>query len=94
MNLISFLDELVKLGGARCVIKRAAEVNTIDIPSGMIDDSPVPFHIEVRPHEAATRLPITGGQMSAVPSGHIGGVTQAKDPIDRDKYNRAYKERR
>ncbi|MFQ5352742.1 MAG: hypothetical protein ACE5D3_06685 [Candidatus Binatia bacterium] len=94
MNLISFLDELVKLGGVRCVIKRASDVNTVDIPSGMVDDSPVPFHIDVWPHEAATRLPKTGKHLSSVPTGELGGVTQAKDPIDRDKYNRAYKDRR
>jgi hypothetical protein len=94
MNLVSFLDELVKLGGAHCVVKRANLATSNDIPQGMVDDSPVPEHIEVRPADATTRLPLTGGQLSQVQVGALGDVTEAREPIDRDKFNRTYKERR
>ena len=94
MNLVSFLDELIKLGGAACLTKRADEVSTVDVPHGMTDGNPPPDSIKVHPHEASTRLPLTGKTPSIVQSGHLGGQTQAKDPIDRYKYNRGYRDRR
>ena len=85
MNRASFLDELLKL---------ASDVNTIDIPQGMMSSDPVPESLPVRPADASTRRPETAHLPSVVGQGEIGGVTQAKDPIDRFKYNRLYRDRR
>jgi len=93
MNTLSFLDELVKIGAARCLLK-SAEINTVDIPQGMMGDGVVPPSITVAPSDASTRLPRTGLKPATFPSGHLGRSTEPKDPIDRFKYNRAYRDRR
>ncbi|MBW2691025.1 MAG: hypothetical protein JRE57_00145 [Deltaproteobacteria bacterium] len=93
MNLISFLDELIKIGGVAGVVKQADDVSTVDIPHGMIDEDPPPDSIKVYPHEASSRLPLTAKTPSAVQTGHLGDMTQAKDPIDRNKHNRGYRDR-
>jgi hypothetical protein len=96
MNKLSFLDELMKLGGAMCLVKRAemGDVNTVDIPHGMMGSDPMPAGDRLVPDDAATRLPATAHLPSRIQGGSLGGVTQAKDPIDREKYNRAYRDRR
>ena len=101
MNLISFVDELVKLGAGHQLVKRAydglegtGDVHMIDVPQGLMDSEGPPAAIRVAPDEAATRLPGTSHLPSHVPEGTLGGVTTAKDPIDREKYNRAYKDSR
>lgn len=101
MNLISFADELVKVGALRPLLEKHAyggdaahDTTTVDIPHSMMGSGAVPESIRVAPDEAATRLPRTAHRPSIVQSGHIGEVAQAKDPIDRFKYNRAYRDRR
>ncbi len=93
MNLVSFVDELVKVGGLTCLYKRAddAEVNTVDIPHGMMSHETMPERIIVNPAEVATRLPNLARSGTAIPSGTLGGVTQSKWPIDREKFNRLYR---
>ena len=94
MNMSSFLDELVKVGAGRILVKRSSDsVNTTDIPSGMMGDGYVPPAMDVMPQYAETRLPNTAQRPSQVPMGTLGGVTEAKNPIDRYKYNRVYQER-
>lgn len=96
----SFLDELLKLGAARSLVKSAygggdssGDINTVDIPHGMIGSEPMPEVDRVAPDEAGTRL-----QASAVPSqikpGILGKVSPSRQPIDRERYNRAYRDRR
>jgi hypothetical protein len=101
MNKISFLDELVRLGGATRMLKQAyggsegtGETSTVDIPHGMVGSDPTPESIRVAPDEAATRLPETAKLPSNIRPGRLGGISQAKDPIDRFKFNRAYRDRR
>jgi hypothetical protein len=95
MNKMSFVDELVKVGAMRCLLKRASDVNTIDVPEGMMSNAPTPDAIRLHPDQAATRLPATAHLMSSLDMpGMLGSVTQAVDPIDREKFNRAYKDRR
>jgi hypothetical protein len=105
MNLVSFVDELVKLGAGRQLLKRAYggpndgdgagnDANTVDVPHGMMGaDSPPPSD-RVSPSEASTRLPLTYHLPSTVQSGNQGDITEPKDPIDKHKYNRAYRDRR
>lgn len=85
MNRASFLDELLKI---------ADETNLTEIPHGLIGSEPAPPSEPHRPAEAASRVPLTATLPSVVGKGELGGVTQAKDPIDRFKYNRVYRERR
>lgn len=99
--MTSFLDELVKVGSFGALAKLAygggdtsGDVNTVDIPHGMVGSEPMPEVDRVAPHQASTRLPDTGYLPSAVKPGVLGNVTPPKDPIDREKYNRAYRDRR
>jgi hypothetical protein len=97
MNLISFVDELVKLGAVRPLIRKLAadgDSEAVDIPQGMMSSEPVPDSDRVHPAEAATRLPATAHLEPEIETGHLGKVTEPKHPIDRDKYNRAYRDRR
>ena len=92
MNLGSFVDELMKVGAMDPIKKHAS--TTVDVPSSMMDNGLVPESIDVRPDEAGSRLPRTGHLPPQVDGGNLGQVAQAKDPIDRQKYNRAYRDRR
>lgn len=97
MNKISFLHELVSLGGATRLIKKAyggGATSTVDIPHGMVGSDSTPESIPVAPAEASTRLPRTAKQPSQVKPGTLGDVTQAKEPVDRFKFNRADRDRR
>lgn len=104
MNMLSFADELVRVSALRPLIEKHAyaggaegiahDTTSVDIPHSMAGSEAVPESIQVAPDEAATRLPETAHLPSIVQSGHIGGVAQAKDPIDRFRYNRAYQDRR
>lgn len=93
MNRASFLDELLKLASGR-IEKRADDINQTAIPEGLIGSGTVPDSIKVRPDDAKTRRPLTAHLPSAISPGSLGSVTQAKDPIDRFKYNRTYRDRR
>jgi len=95
MNLLSFVDELMKVGATRPILEKQAfgndhEVNTADIPSGMADTGSPPPNLDPKPDDVGTRLRETAHLPSTVPSGEIGGVTSPKDPIDREKFNRVY----
>lgn len=95
MNLLGFVDELVKIGGMRCLYKRAhdGDVDMAGVPQGLMDDGPAPQAIRAVPDEAATR--IRNGQLpAAILAGRLGGITTAKQPVDREKYDRRYVWRR
>lgn len=97
MNLISFVDELVKLGGARPLFRKfSAEGDTdaVEIPHGMMGDGAAPEADRVDPSESATRLPATSYLAPDLETGHLGKVTEPKQPIDKDRFNRAYREQR
>ncbi len=93
MNLISFVDELVKVGGVRCLAKRAMDIDGGDIPAGMMDPAPSPPSMRVVPDEVATRV-ANAGLASNVPEGMLGSSSGTKRPIDRERFNRPYVERR
>jgi hypothetical protein len=94
MNKVSFLDELVKTGCCRHLLKRANEggSESSEIPQGMASGDPVPDSLDVHPTEAKTRLPLTAHLPSPIHPGIQGGVTQAKNPIDRFRFNRSWKD--
>lgn len=96
MNLVSFVDELVKVGAMRCLYKQAddGEVNTADVPHGMMSHDPMPASIRVDPASAATRLPNSARSPVAVLSGLLGPIALSRNPIDREKFNRSFQERR
>jgi hypothetical protein len=100
MNLVSFVDELVKLGAARTLFKRAGEVdstsnvNTVEPPTSIMGGGAVPMALRVVPEKASTRLPESVDVPSQIVAGALGGVTGAKEPIDRDKFNRWYRDKR
>jgi len=97
MNLASFADELVKVGAAKTLVRKIAssqDVTTIDTPDGMMSASSPPPALTHRPDDASTRVPRAMKTAPMIVSGTLGPVAVAKDPIDREKYNRAYNERR
>lgn len=93
MNKVSFLDELVKLGCCKQLLKRASDggSESSEIPQGMASGDPVPDSIDVHPTEAQTRVPLTAHLPSPIHPGSLGGVTQAKHPIDRKRFNRSWR---
>lgn len=91
MNKISFLDELMKLGGVRIVVKTANEL-TSDPPAGLMSAEGVPETMVNHPAEASSRLPLTSGMPAQIGQGGLGEVSQAKAPIDQHKFNRGYRE--
>lgn len=93
MNLLSFVDELVKVGAIDCLYKRGADIATSEIPAGMMDTAPTPFAQRLVPDEAGSRLDTTA-QPSIVESGMLGSTSGAKKPIDRERFNRPWVERR
>ena len=100
MNLASFVDELVKIGGLRALTKRAGEidstsnVNSVEPPMGIMGGGSVPASLRVVPERAATRLPHADDFESQIEAGSLGDVTGAKSPIDQDKFNRWYRDKR
>ena len=94
MILDSFVDEIIKLGGLRCLYKQAygdggvTDPTTSMIPEGLVGSGEAPQADPHRPNEAASRLPNTGHLASTVESGNLGDVTPPKDPVDKDKFNR------
>jgi hypothetical protein len=100
MNLVSFVDELVKLGAVRSLIKSAGEidstsnVNSSDPPATIMGGGGVPSSLRVVPEKASTRLPESVDTPSEIVAGSLGSVTGAKAPIDRDKFNRWYRDKR
>ena len=100
MNLVSFVDELVKIGAVRGLIKRSGEidatsnVNSVEPPAAIMGGGAVPPSLRIVPERAATRLPNSEDVPSLIIAGALGGVTGAKAPIDQDKYNRWYRDKR
>lgn len=100
MNLISFVDELVKISALRVLTKRAAEmdstsnVNSVEPPAAIMGGGAVPDSLRVVPERASTRLPETIDIPSQIVAGALGGVTGSRAPIDRDKFNRWYRDKR
>jgi hypothetical protein len=93
MNIVSFIDELVKIGAAKVFVKNAEMVGA-EAHHGMVGDSPMPDHTEVFPHDVRTRLPITATTTSFIVPGALGNVDEAKEPIDQERFNRSYREKR
>lgn len=91
MNKISFLDELMSLGGVRVIVKTADDMVS-QAPSGMMSGESAPPADIQHPAEVTTRLPTAARSAGAIQGGDQGDVTSAKDPIDRHKFNRAYRE--
>jgi len=97
MNRRSFLDELIKLGGVRRAMEKlgylpgyAMDPSTVDIPHAMIGSEPVPPAIELKPDDASTRVPRSVLTLSVIRDGALGQVTPAKDPIDKERFNRVF----
>lgn len=88
MNMISFIDELVKLGAGRVLVKDAA--TTSEAPEGMVGVDSVPDSDDVWPHDVRTRLPETARGVSQIAPGELGPVSLAKEPIDQERFNRSY----
>lgn len=80
MNKVSFLDELVKMGGVTGALKVAQGFS--DPPAGMIpDDGPVPDEKVHRPEDPSTRVSNRGAVPSRVPSGHLGSITSVGESV-------------
>ena len=90
MNRISFLDELMKLGGVRSIIKEGGTIMS-EPPGGMMSQDAVPPAEPHRPSEASSRLPAVAGHGGNIEAGKLGVVTSAKNPIDQHKFNRAFR---
>jgi hypothetical protein len=101
MNLVSFVDELVKISAMRSLVKRASgeidatsNVNSVEPPASIMGGGAVPPSLRIVPERAATRLPESVDIPSQIVAGSLGNVTGSKDPIDRDKFNRWYRDKR
>jgi len=96
MNLVSFVDELVKLSAVNAMVKRAMEtetsssMNTNSAPAGMMGAGAVPYALVSIPGRASSRIGNERDVVSQIVAGAQGSVTGARDPIDRNKYNRWY----
>ena len=88
MNLVSFVDELVTLGGVRCMWKRAADISEGVAPEGLMRSDAPPPSIRTVPDETATRLPESAGVASQIQAGALGRSSGSKYPIDRERFNR------
>jgi len=91
MNKVSFLDELMSLGGVRSVVKTADEMIS-QPPAGMMSGEAAPSADIQYPTEVTSRLPTAARSAGDIQGGDLGDVTSAKDPIDRHRFNRAYRE--
>lgn len=94
MRLIGFVDELVKLGTVRRLLK-VADVDatmTQEPPTELMgsSDEDVEPADRVSPAEAVTRLPRTGQRPKLVSKETLGGVTEPKEPVDKEKFVRPY----
>lgn len=96
MNLLSFVDELVKVGACRCMYKRAADMTSGDPPAGMMDPAPAPPFKRVVPDEASTRTANAHRSLVVQPgaAGGFGSVAGTKKHLDEERFNRPYVERR
>lgn len=89
MNLFSFADELMKVGAMDPIIQKHAGGE--NMPSGLVGSDPMPAEADlIRPDEVSSRLPRTVSLKPAIVAATLGTVSQAKDPIDRIMFNRAY----
>jgi hypothetical protein len=97
MNLASFIDELIKIS---CLTKHAREidatsnVNSAEPPAAIMGSGAVPPSLRVVPERASTRLPDAVDVPSQIVPGSLGAVTPAVSPIDKDKFNRWYRDKR
>jgi len=92
MNLVSFVDELVKLSALNPLVKHAEDGGgSASAPGGMVGSGGTPDSIDVFPGRASTRIPLTHDATTTVRPGQLGSITGAKEPIDREKFNRWYR---
>lgn len=87
-----FGDELEKLGAEKLLRRPMLKhAGADDAPHGLFGgNGDIPTPIEVKPDQAHTRLSTTPPASTGIIAGALGEVTGAKDPIDRQKFNRAY----
>jgi hypothetical protein len=101
----SFLDELVKIGAPVNIIPRRSTLSALvqnalhksmTVKKAGLEDyamtagGAAPPAERVHPAEATSRLPLSGGRTGIVHPGLYGNITNAKEPIDAQKFNRAY----
>jgi hypothetical protein len=67
----------------RALTKRASGL-------GAAHEEIAPPAMEVNPSDASTRLPDAAAAPSRFRPGVLGGVTPSTDPIDRERFNRAW----
>jgi hypothetical protein len=67
----------------RALTKRASDLSALH-------NEIAPTAIEVNPTDASTRSPEGAKAPSAIKPGHLGAVTPSADPIDRERFNRAW----
>jgi hypothetical protein len=91
MNLASFSDELMKLGGVTVIVK-AARIVGADPPDGMVGNEPEPDpEPDMYPDRAETRMPHSKVIQSQVRPGALGGVTAPQDAISEQRFNQLYR---
>jgi hypothetical protein len=87
MNLLAFVDELVKVGAMQCLYKRAADVDNSQAPEGLMRGGAIPPGIRIKPDEASSRTN-TSHLPSAIQPGSLGSTSPAKAPIDQERDRR------
>lgn len=91
MNIRSFTDELLKIGGVTQIVKSARIVGA-DPPDGMVGNEPHPDpEPDLHPSRAETRMEHSKSIQSEIRPGSLGGVTAPLDPISEQRFNRVYK---
>jgi hypothetical protein len=105
MIAASFLDELVKIGAPTGILPRSSTLSALvqkalhksmTVKKAGLEDyamtsgGAAPEAMRVHPAEATSRLPLTGGRSGIVHPGLYGNITNAKEPIDAQKFNRAH----
>jgi hypothetical protein len=67
----------------QALAKRASDLSALH-------DAIAPTAVEVNPADVSTRLPDGGRVSSLIRPGGLGAITPSADPIDRERFNRAW----
>ncbi len=102
MTTRAFEDELLKLGtegrlALSDLVRRRTPLNSISAlvhatekrgSLAVLHDEVVPRALDVNPADVTTRLSVK--TPSAILPGALGGVTSSPNPIDQERFNRAW----
>jgi len=81
MNMVSFVDELIRVGVSKALAKHASFVGA-EPHEGLVGSSAYAEDNVLVPSDVATRIPRTASLPSSIAVGRLGEISPANDPID------------